>query len=114
MSARAAALTRAMSLGIFFLACRSEQSPTPHTGGAYARGASAGGAPNGGSPGMTCGASPCGGTAVGTWNVASSCLAVSGTLDLSLVGAQGCLAPITGSLTVNGTFTANADGTYSD
>jgi hypothetical protein len=63
---------------------------------------------------MTCGASPCGGTAVGTWSVASSCLAVSGTLDLSLVGAQGCLAPITGSLTVNGTFTANADGTYSD
>jgi hypothetical protein len=46
--------------------------------------------------------------------VTSSCLAVSGTLDLSLVGAICPPAPITGSLQVTGTWTANADGTYLD
>ena len=58
--------------------------------------------------------SPCGGDVTGTWQVASSCLAVSDTLDLSPVGAPGCSAPITGSLAVTGTFTAKSDGTYLD
>ncbi len=57
---------------------------------------------------------PCGGDVLGTWQVSSSCLVVSDTLDLSPVGAPGCSAPVTGSLSVIGTFTANADGTYSD
>jgi non-reducing end alpha-L-arabinofuranosidase len=51
---------------------------------------------------------------VGTWTVASSCLTVSGALDLALVGAGCPSAPVTGTLAVTGTFTANADGTYSD
>jgi non-reducing end alpha-L-arabinofuranosidase len=39
---------------------------------------------------------------------------VTGQLDLSLVGAGCATAPVTGSLTVSGTWTANADGTYTD
>ena len=57
----------------------------------------------------------CGGSVVGTWAVSSSsCLALAGEIDgwyLSL----GCpKVPVTGTLNVTGTFTANADGTYID
>ena len=44
----------------------------------------------------------------------SSCLRVTGGLDLSVAGAGCPSAPVTGSLTVTGTFTVNADGTYAD
>ena len=44
----------------------------------------------------------------------SSCLRVTGGLDLSVVGRGLPVAPVTGSLTVTGTFTVNANGTYSD
>ena len=44
----------------------------------------------------------------------SSCLRVTGGLDLSVAGATCPSAPVTGSLTVTGTFTVNADGTYAD
>jgi hypothetical protein len=57
---------------------------------------------------------PCGGDVVGTWTVTSSCLQVTGNLDLSLAGAGCPYAPVTGSLQVTGTFTASADGTYAD
>ncbi len=57
---------------------------------------------------------PCGGTVVGSWNVTSSCLTVSGELDLTLAGLNCAPAAITGSLHVTGTWTGNADGTYSD
>ena len=60
--------------------------------------------------------SACGGALVGTWSATSSCLTVSGALDLSAFGfASGCSsAPVTGALHVTGTWTANPDGTYSD
>ena len=51
---------------------------------------------------------------VGAWTVVSSCLNVTGQLDLTLVGAGCPSAPVTGSLQVTGTWTANSDGTYSD
>jgi hypothetical protein len=58
--------------------------------------------------------SPCGGSVVGVWNVASSCLEMSGEMDTSGV-SLGCLTvPVTGSLQTMGKFTANADGTYLD
>ncbi len=58
---------------------------------------------------------PCGGDVVGTWNVTSSCLTVSGDMDLSHVGLDRCESvSVTGSLEVTGTWTAYADGTYSD
>src|SRR6478735_6932093 len=105
-----AAFACAISLGMLFLACSSNKAPSPEAGGS-----STGGSSTGGSGGASCAnVSPCGGDVTGTWQVASSCLAVSDTLDLSPVGAPGCSAPITGSLAVTGTFTAKSDGTYLD
>jgi hypothetical protein len=46
--------------------------------------------------------------------VSDSCIKVSGNLDLTLVGAGCPTAPVTGSLQVTGTWTANANGTYTD
>jgi len=50
----------------------------------------------------------------GTWSVSSSCLSISGKLDVSLIGMT-CPPPaVTGSLKVTGTFTANSNGSYAD
>jgi len=58
---------------------------------------------------------PCGGDVVGTWDVTSSCLTVRGDMDLSYLGLDRCESvSVTGSLDVTGTWTAGADGTYSD
>ncbi len=84
---------------------------TPGTGGAV----SSGGISGTGGSGASCpNVTACGGDLVGSWTVTSSCLNVTGNLDLSLVGAGCPSAPVTGSLQVTGTWTANADGTYSD
>src|SRR5579863_861889 len=84
---------------------------TPGTGGAV----SSGGISGTGGVGTSCpNVTACGGDLVGTWTVTSSCLNVTGSLDLSLVGAGCPSAPVTGSLQVTGTWTVNADGTYSD
>jgi hypothetical protein len=56
----------------------------------------------------------CGGDVVGSWTVASSCLEVTGALDLTQVGFGCSFASITASLEVSGTWTAQADGTYVD
>src|SRR4029077_4574726 len=48
------------------------------------------------------------------WSVSSACLNVSGQLDLGSLGAGCPRAPVTGSLHVTGTLTANANGTYAD
>ena len=58
---------------------------------------------------------PCGGDVVGIWTVQSSCLAVSGTIDMTPV-ALGCTAAslTSESLYVSGTLTLNADRSYSD
>jgi len=79
-------------------------------------GGGAGGAGNSGTGGgpACSNVAPCGGSLVGAWTVTSSCLTVTGELDLSTVGAHCQPAPVTGSLHVTGTWTANADGTYSD
>jgi hypothetical protein len=58
--------------------------------------------------------SPCGGDLVGTWNVTSSCLDLSGNMDGYLLYLGCPNVPVTGWLKVTGTWTANADGTYSD
>ncbi len=83
------------------------------TSSAGAGGASAGAPGSGASPTCTDGAT-CGGNPVGAWRVTASCLQVSGQIDLSLVGTGCATAPVTGSLQVSGTWTANADGTYAD
>ena len=56
----------------------------------------------------------CGGSLVGTWNVISSCLALSGDMDGNGLYLGCAKIPVTGSLNVTGTWTANSDGTYAD
>jgi len=67
------------------------------------------------SAGGTCGSvSACGGSVVGSWTVASSCLKLSGDMDVSLLSLACPSVPVTGSVTTTGTFVANANGTYTD
>jgi hypothetical protein len=56
----------------------------------------------------------CGGDVVGTWVVAGSCLPVSGMANVSGFGLGCTAAPVTGLLEVTGTWTARADGTFTD
>ncbi len=107
MKIRSAVLAMA-AVGMMAGACSSG------TGNPSGAGGSSGGGAGGGAscPDGTA----CGGDVVGTWTVTSSCLSVNGTLDLTQAGeAAACpTAPVTGSLQVSGTWTANADGTYVD
>jgi len=58
--------------------------------------------------------SACGGDVVGTWNVSSSCLAISGDMDVFLAALACPTVPATGSLQTTGTLILNEDGTYTD
>jgi hypothetical protein len=129
MKVQFAALT--MTFGIMWGACSSPSANPQGTGGSTTSGGalgsggrtSSGGAVGAGSGGSTgsggaaascSNTTSCGGSVVGTWTVSSSCVQVGGALDLSLVAARCTSPPVTGSLQVTGTFTANADGTYTD
>jgi len=69
----------------------------------------------GGEPNDCDNVTACGGDIVGTWNVSSSCLKISGPLDMSPLGlGESCNATVTGELSVTGTWTVVADGTYID
>ena len=72
---------------------------TPGSGGTV----SSGGSTGTGGGGTSCpNVTACGGNLVGTWTVTSSCLKVSGNLDLSLAGAGCPSTPVTGDLQVTG------------
>jgi len=97
----------------------------PGAGGAAANGGSStkggatglgGGTTTTTSVGGTCSnVAPCGGNVVGTWNVTSSCLRLTGAMDVSLAGLGCKTVPLSsGSLQVTGKWTGNADGTYAD
>ena len=47
---------------------------------------------------------PCGGSVVGTWNVTSSCLKLSGDMDMSLASLGCPTVPVNGSLQTTGNF----------
>ena len=83
----------------------SSTGGTKGSGGSSSTGGGAGSCPS---------VSPCGGDVVGTWTVTSSCLRVSGDMDLSSLGLNCTSAPVTGSLEVTGTWTAKSDGSYTD
>jgi len=125
MRATCAVLTAAMTVGMSSAACNSTGSAQHGTGGgtsnggASASGAIAGsgdGVATGGGNGASCtSVTPCGGDVVGTWNVASSCLKVSGTLDVRDLFSFSCATgQVTGSLQLTGSWTAKADGTFVD
>jgi non-reducing end alpha-L-arabinofuranosidase len=89
------------------------------TTGSGGRSGSGGSPASGGSGGTTSApncpnGSSCGGSLVGTWNVTSSCLALSGDMDGYLLYLGCAKVPVTGSLSVTGTWTANSDGSYTD
>jgi len=122
MKATFAVLTAAMTVGIFSAACSSTGSSKPGTGGATSTGGATGsgatgdGAATGGGNSASCtSVTPCGGDVVGTWNVASACLKVSGTLDVRSLFSFSCATgQVTGSLQLTGSWTAKADGTFVD
>jgi len=96
-------------------ACSSGASNSPGSGGKS--GAGTGGQGTGGQGGQAqiCSSmTPCGGAVVGTWKVKSSCLSLTGEIDPMDVSANCPRQAITGSLTVSGTWTANANGTFTD
>jgi hypothetical protein len=57
---------------------------------------------------------PCGGDVVGNWTVTSSCLKVTGDVDVTMLGLTCTSVPVAGTLQVSGTWTATSDGKYSD
>jgi len=86
-------------------------------GSGGASGAGSGGAPagTGGGVNVSCSdVAPCGGTLVGSWKAAPCTLTVSGMVDMAATGLACPSAPVTGSLEVSGTWTAEAGGTYTD
>ncbi|HVT07985.1 MAG TPA: hypothetical protein VHO67_11045, partial [Polyangia bacterium] len=82
---------------------------SPGTGSGGSTPTGTGGTSGGSCPGLT----PCGGSVNGSWTVSSSCLNVSGDMDVTLA-SLGCKSvPVNGSLHVTGSWTAK-DGTYTD
>jgi non-reducing end alpha-L-arabinofuranosidase len=70
---------------------------------------------SGGEGGASCSnVVPCGGDVVGAWTVTSSCLKVSGQVDLSILGLGCTSVPVTGSIEVTGTWTSKSGGAYLD
>jgi hypothetical protein len=51
---------------------------------------------------------------VGTWDVTSSCLSLTGDMDVTLASLGCKTVPVSGSLHVTGSWTAKSDGTYVD
>ena len=93
--------------------CSSNPSTSPPSSGGGGGAGGSGGTT--GSTGGSCGTvTPCGGDVLGTWDVKSSCLQISGTSDISYLGLACLTAEITGTVNVTGTLTLDADGKYTD
>jgi len=96
--------------------CGNGNSPDGGASGGSSNGGSSGsGAAGGGAPAASCNnVTACGGDVVGSWTVQSSCMTLSGDMDVS-IASLGCpTVPVTGSLKTTGTFIAKADGTFVD
>jgi len=125
MKVQSAFFAVATVFGVSFGACTVSTPETPVGGsgsgstGASGSGNAAGttGAAGSASTAACTNITGCGGNVTGTWTVGSSCLKLSGSLDLASAGLDpsSCTsATISGSLTVSGSFIANANGTYTD
>jgi non-reducing end alpha-L-arabinofuranosidase len=84
------------------------------SGGTTSTGGTSGAAGGGGGPTSCSNVTACGGNVVGIWNVASSCLKLSGEMDMTLASLGCATVPVDGFLTTTGNFVANANGTYAD
>jgi non-reducing end alpha-L-arabinofuranosidase len=100
--------------------CSSSSGTGGTAGAAPASGGSSnvgggGASSTGGAPFSGCSAlSPCGGSVLGAWTVTSSCLKLTGDMDVSLASLGCPKVPVVGELTTTGSFVANADGTFTD
>ncbi len=84
-------------------------------GGATGTGGAATGGVSGGTEASCDNVVACGGDIVGTWTVSDSCVSLGGELDVSLQGLGCAIGTVTATtIEVSGTWTANADGTYTD
>ncbi len=84
---------------------------TTSTGGSGGSGMSGSGGMGGSGGGQTCeNVTACGGDVVGAWNAMSSCLTVSGMVNLASAGIGCTMAPVSGSLMVTGMWTVTAEG----
>jgi hypothetical protein len=109
-------LAVAAAFGVAFGAC-SVNTPDPTGGSGSGTMAGTNGTAGSGSGAVCTNVTACGGNVEGTWTVGSSCLKLSGSLDLASAGLdpRSCTsATINGTLNVTGTFTANANKTYTD
>jgi non-reducing end alpha-L-arabinofuranosidase len=93
--------------------CSGSSSLGGATGGTPGSGGSAATGGTGGTSSCPGGTS-CGGSVVGTWDVTSSCLSLSGDWDVTLASFGCKTVPVSGSLHVTGSWTAKSDGTYVD
>jgi len=93
-----------------------EQTSTGGSSGSGGSGGSSGSGGSTGSPEASCEdpTPPCGGNLVGTWVVADSCVEVSGEVDMTLLGVGCDSGTVTGMLQVSGTWSADAEGNFSD
>lgn len=57
---------------------------------------------------------PCGGSVEGKWDVATTCLKLSGDMDMTLTSLGCATVPVQGTLEVTGHFVANGQGMYAD
>ena len=117
MQLRSAFLTMAIAAGIFSGACSSASNLTGAGGSSSGTAGTAGGTGAGGQPSCP-NVTACGGDVVGTWTVSSSCVNLNAaSVDISAAGLDPSMCTpvkLTGSLNVSGTWTANANGTYTD
>ena len=121
MKVQSAALTLTMAFAIISVGCSSTSTLQSGTGGSSSTGGSGTGTGGnngtGGGTGSCSNVTACGGSVTGNWSVSSSCLTLGGNLDAAAAGLDphSCnSATITGSLMVTGSFTAKADGSYTD
>ncbi|HEX6277073.1 MAG TPA: hypothetical protein VFZ53_28725 [Polyangiaceae bacterium] len=85
------------------------------TGGMSGSGGTGAGGSGGGGAQPSCSEVPaCGGDLVGAWTAASCPQTVTGMADLTLLGIGCTMVPVTGSLSVSGTWTGMAGGMYTD
>jgi hypothetical protein len=82
--------------------------PAGSMGGSSSSGGSSG-------PCTPAGVTACGGSVTGSWTVSSSCISVSGEVDAQKQFGLTCpVGQVSASLTVTGTFSAKADGSFVD
>ena len=121
MKVQSAFLSITAAFAIISGACSSNPSASSGTGGSSSTGGTpgTGGSSSGTGGGASCpNGTACGGNVVGTWTVSSSCLTLNDdNLDIAAAGLSPSTCSnvkLTGSLSVTGTWTANADTTYTD